>query len=121
MSEEEYESNNVYYSPFWPLTTVLVGFILWLGVQIVLLVEQQNTANNQLAQLAPTVQKAQVAYSHLVALIQDLAQTSSKDPYAAQIMKEMENAGLLRPNPNTNGTAPAAAPASSSESTNASP
>ena len=114
---EEYDSNNVYYSPFWPLTIVLAGFVLWLGVQLVYLVEQRNAANAQLAQMMPTVQQAQAAQTRLVALLKDLAQTSSQDPYAAQIMKEAENAGLIRVTPNANGAASSAAPTASDAST----
>jgi len=113
---EEYDSNNVYYSPFWPMTIVLAGFILWFGIQIVYLVEQKNTASTQLAQMVPTLQRAQVAQNRLVSLLKDLAETSSKDPYAAQIMKEAEDAGLIRVTPNANA-ASSAAPTSSNDST----
>ena len=115
---EEYDSSNAYYSPFWPMTIVLAGFILWLGVQIVYLVEQRNAANAQVAQMMPTLQQAQVAQSRLVALLKDLAQTSAQDPYAAQIMKEAESAGLIRVTPNANGAAAPAASTTSDTSTN---
>lgn len=114
---EEYDSNNAYYSPFWPIMIVLIGFILWLSVQVVYLVEQQVTAKTELTKMGPTLQRANVAQTRLLALLKDLAQTSAKDPYAAQIMKEAENAGLIQVRPNnTNETASPAAPTTSADS-----
>jgi predicted negative regulator of RcsB-dependent stress response len=122
---DEYESShveggNVYYSPFWPLTIVLLGFTLWLGYQIFISTQQRMASNSQLNQMVPTLQQADTAQKRLVALMQDLAQTSAKDPYANQIIKQAIAAGLLRVNPTTNAAAAPAAPASSTDSTDSS-
>ncbi len=113
---EEYDSNNVYYSPFWPLTIVLAGFIIWLAYQVIVLNQQRSALNAQFEQMTPTLQQAQMAQNRLISLLKDLAQTSSKDPYANQIMKEAVDAGLLRVAPNTNA-APAAASADGTSAT----
>jgi predicted negative regulator of RcsB-dependent stress response len=108
------DSNNVYYSPFWPLAIVLAGFIIWLGYQIFTLNQQRSYANSQVEALTPTVQQAQMAQNRLISLLRDLAQTSSKDQYAAQILKEAVDAGLLHVTPNANTNAAPATTTSNS-------
>jgi hypothetical protein len=112
------DSNNVYYSPFWPMAIVLIGFIIWLGYQLFTLNEQRTAMNSQLEQMQPTLQQAQMAQNRLISLLKDLAQTSSKDQYAAQIMREAVQAGLLRVSPNTNA-ATAGSPAAGSSTSSA--
>jgi hypothetical protein len=114
---EEYDSSNVYYSPFWPLTIVLVGFIAWLGYQIFFLNEQRNAYNSQIQQAMPMLQQSQIAQTRLVNLMKDLAQTSATDPYAKQIMKAAIDAGLVRVSPATNAPAATSTSADSTTST----
>ncbi|HUB66780.1 MAG TPA: hypothetical protein VL981_04780 [Candidatus Methylacidiphilales bacterium] len=109
---DEYDSSNVYYSPFWPLAIVLAAFIFWLGYQIYGLNAQRMAMNSQVQQMEPTLRQAQIAQQQLVALMSDIADTSKTDRYAKEILQRAINAGLVRVNPNANATA--TAPASDS-------
>jgi hypothetical protein len=115
---DEYDSSNVYYSPFWPLAIVLAAFIFWLGYQIYGLNQQRMIMNSQVQQMGQALRQSQVAQQELVALMSDIADTSKTDKYAREILQRAINAGLVRMNPNANATA--TAPASSDSTTNTS-
>lgn len=119
MSDEydEVESSSVRYSSFWPLIILLSGLLLWSGYQVFAANSQRNVYNAEFQNAIPTINAAENVQAKYVALMKDLIQTSAKDPYAAQIVKEATQAGLLHVNPSeTNSTAtPAAAPINSSK------
>ncbi len=87
MPEEEYEE--VYeYSPFWPLLILLVGLTLWAGYQLYAMNTQRMSIVAEYQQLAPNLEPAQTIQKRFYAFCQDLYQSSAKDQYAAQIVKE---------------------------------
>jgi len=106
------EYDEVHYSPFWPLVIILAGLILWIGYQVFATNSQRNVYNTEYQNAVPTINAAQNVQGKYIALIKDLVQTSTKDPYAAQIVKEATQAGLLHQSPGTNS------PASHADSTN---
>jgi hypothetical protein len=105
--------NNGNYSSFWPLLILLSGLTVWSAYQLYAINSQRIAINQQYAALAPGVAPSQNAEAKLRALVQDLIQTSAKDTYAAQILKESVQAGILHVNKSsgTNSTASPAAPA----------
>jgi peptidoglycan hydrolase CwlO-like protein len=114
---EEYDSSNVYYSPFWPLAILLAGFIIWLGYQVFFLNEQRNTYNAQFSQAQPLLEQAQAAQLRLKNLMAALLKASQTNANAKAIIKQTIDAGIVRVTPSTNG---AAAPAASTSTNDAS-
>jgi hypothetical protein len=118
---EEYGNDEVSieegYSAFWPLFILLAGLFLWAGFQTYSSFRQNSNLNAQLEAAAPTVKEAQEAQNKLYGLAQDLLQTSAKDNYAAQIVKE---ANIQVKAPATNAP-DASAPASSSPAPSGTP
>ncbi len=127
MSEEYVNETFPSYSPFWPLTILLAGFIIWVGFQDYQLNNQRSAFNQQFQAAIPTIQAAQNWQGRYNAMMQDLIQVGGKDPYAATIAKEAVQAGiqagLIRVNQqqpgsagtSTNGVTTPAAPDSSSK------
>lgn len=103
--------NNGTYSSFWPLLILLSGLTIWSAYQLYAINSQRIAINQQYAALAPGVSPSQNAEAKLRALVEDLIQTSAKDPYAAQILKESVQAGILHVNNKSTGTNSTAAPA----------
>jgi hypothetical protein len=107
---EEFEVRR--FSVFWPLLIFLAAFAFSCFYQTYQVVEQRSAINQRYEAEAVNLPNAKEAQNRLVALINDLVATSSKDPAAAQIVKEVKAAGILRDNPNaTNSTEAPAAPA----------
>jgi hypothetical protein len=120
MSEEYIETVDApdeQLSAFWPVFILAFGLFFWSGFQAYSTFRQCSNFNSQLENAGPTVKAAQDAQGKLYALAQDLLQTSAKDPYAAQIVKEA-NIQVRAPANNSQLDAGSAAP-SSGASTNA--
>jgi cytoskeletal protein RodZ len=118
MSEEYDNESSTTFSPFYPLLILLVGLILWSGYQVFMANSQRSANAAQIQAAMPSITQAQNVKDRYVSLMKDLIETASKDPQAAQIVKEATAAGLLRvqqPAPGDAGTstngAAAAAPA----------
>ena len=106
------ENNNVRYSSFWPQFILMIGFLIWSSYQLYAINSQRLAINQQYKALEPAIVPSQNAEAKLRAIVQDLIQTSSKDTYAAQILKESIQAGILHVNKNaSNATAAPATPA----------
>lgn len=109
---DEFDNNNETYSIFWPLLILVVSLLIWSGYQVYAQNSQRLVYNQQFQAALPTIQAAEGVQNRYVALMKDLVQTSAKDPYAAQIVKEAAAAGLLRIQQNdTNSATTPAAPA----------
>jgi predicted negative regulator of RcsB-dependent stress response len=98
---DEFDSSEINYSSFWPLLILLVGFILWLTFQDYELNNQRSAYSKQFQAALPTITEARNIGDRYVALMKDLVQTSAKDQYAAQIVKDAIQAGLIHVNPPT--------------------
>jgi len=105
---EEYEE--IPLSPFWPLLIVLGALLIWSGFNIYQLNLQRTFTAAQMEQMGQPLNNAQAAQSRLIALMNDLIQTASKDQAAAQIVNQAKAAGILRLNPNASGNASSAPP-----------
>lgn len=124
---EEYEhetietvetTDEVHYSPFVPLLILVIGILIWVGYQDYAQNSQRALYNQQFTAAVPTINAAQGVGTKYVALMKDLLQTSAKNQYAAQIVKDAIQAGWIRVNPNgTNTTTTPAAPTPSTDST----
>jgi len=88
------------YSAFWPVTIVLAAFAISYIYQIVELISHRSYVNGQYVQVAQNIPKAQEAHDRLVALIDDLAKTSQKDPNAVQILRLSAQSGIIHERPN---------------------
>ncbi len=92
MSDDEFgetiEVSDQQFSAFWPMLILVVGLLFWSGFQSYSTFRQCSNFNSELENSGPTVKAAQDAQGKLSALAQDLLQTSAKDAYAAQIVKE---------------------------------
>lgn len=86
------------YSSFWPMVILIAALLGWSGYQALSAHTQASALEKEFKSAQPVITQAQAAQSRLYALAQDLIQTSAKDPYAAQIVKEA-NIQLNR-NPN---------------------
>lgn len=104
--------DNVRYSSFWPVIILLSGLLMWSGYQVFAANSQRGVYGKEFQNAIPTINAAENVQTKYVALMKDLIQTSAKDPYAAQIVKEATQAGLLHVNPSsdTNSTTTPAAP-----------
>jgi hypothetical protein len=113
MPEEFEPSSNENFSSFWPLFILICGMLIWSGYQVYATNSQRRVYDQQFQNAMPTIQEAQNVSTRYVALMKDLVETSSKNPAAAQIVKDAIAAGLIHVQPNaTNGAAAApAAPA----------
>jgi type II secretory pathway component PulL len=105
------ENNSVRYSSFWPLLILTSGFTVWCSYQLFEINRQRIAYNAQYESLAPLIAPSQNAQAKLRAIVEDLIQTSGKDQYAAQILKESIQAGIIHVNKNGNTTATPAEPA----------
>jgi len=104
--------DQVRYSSFWPLAVLLFGLLMWTGYQDFAANKQRNVYDSEYQSALPTIGEAEKVQGKYIALIKDLVQTSNKDPYAAQIVKEATAAGLLHQNSGgTNSTGSPSAPA----------
>ena len=86
------------FSAFWPLVVVLGGLLIWSGYQVFAINSQRALYSTQFQNALPAINNARNVESKYFALMKDLAQTSSKDPYAAQIVKEAIQAGWIHIN-----------------------
>ena len=114
MSDEFEPTPENQYSAFWPLLILVVGFLIWFGLQDFALNTQRVAYNTQFQdpQLQKTFNDSRNLTTKYVGLMKDLLQTAQKDPAAAQIVKDAVTAGLIHVQPNeTNATAAPAAPA----------
>jgi hypothetical protein len=120
MSEEyeNIEQDSATFSPFYPLLVLMIGLILWTGYQVYVANSQRNAFSQQIQQAAPAINQAVNIRDRYVALMKDLIETSSKDQYAAGIVKEAQQAGWLKVNQNQ---APAAPASDAGAGTNAAP
>ncbi len=113
---DEYEAIETSYSAFVPLLVLLIGALIWIGYLDFAQNSQRSVYNQQFTAAVPTINAAQDVGNKYVALMKDLLQTSSKDQYAAQIVKDAIKAGWIRVNPagtpmaGTNTTTTPAAP-----------
>ena len=113
---EEYDDSNISYSTFWPLLILVCAMLIWAGYQDFAQNSQRSLYHEQFQGAIPAINAAQGVQTRYVALMKDLLQTSAKDPYANQIVKEATQAGLIRINPSPAGTNGTTAPAAPSES-----
>lgn len=95
------------YSAFWPLTILLVAFVITYAAQLYSVINLRSQTSSRLEQIMPNIPKAQAAHDRYIALVKDLVATSAKDQNAATVVGELKKAGILRERPNTNA-APAA-------------
>jgi hypothetical protein len=86
------------YSSFGPVCILLIALILWSGYQMALTYAQASELSAEIKAAQPEITAAQNLRSRLYSLAQDLIETSAKDPYAAQIVKEANI--QVKPNPN---------------------
>lgn len=118
MSEEyEYEttttSSDIFSSPFIPLLILLVGLLVSEAYDVFAANSQRNVYNQQFQSMVPSLQQAQSIEDRYVKLMKDLIDTSAKDQYAAQIVNEAKQSGLIRvqqPAPGDTGAAATSAP-----------
>ena len=104
-SDESYPSH----TSFWPLA-IFLGTLTFTSIfQLVQIIGHCSAVNEQYAQAAPNIPKAQAARDRLIALVKDLA--SQKDPNAGLVLEQAQRTGILHqqatPPPDTNA-APAA-------------
>ena len=102
---DEYETTETSYSPFVPLLILLIGLFAWLGYHVYAQNETRRNYEQQFQAALPTINAAQGVGNKYVALMKDLLQTSAKDQYAAQIVKDAIKAGWIRVNPSGTPTA----------------
>ncbi len=110
MSDEYDDSSSAHYSSFWPLAILLIGLIVWFAYQVWATNSQRAVFNAEYQNAIPTLNAAQNVQTKYIGLMKDLVQTSQKDAYAAQIVKEATAAGLLRQTPSTNSAGTNSAP-----------
>lgn len=124
---DEFENETENFSSFYPLLILIIGLLLWLGYQDFEANSVRARYNEQFQAAIPTIKAAQGISTRYVALMKDLAETSAKDPAAAQIVKDAIKAGLIRVNQSagTNTASTNAAPTNdapdSSSSTSSTP
>ena len=102
-------SNDTKYSSFWPMVILMGGLIAWCGYQLFEINKQRMAYNAQYDAMAQYIAPSQKAEAELRSIVEDLIQTSNKDQYAAQILKESIQAGIIHVNNNKADTS--AAPA----------
>jgi predicted negative regulator of RcsB-dependent stress response len=111
MSEDFDLNTETKYSAFWPLLILLIALLIWTGYQDWAMNKQRSVASQQLEAATPTINQAQNVEARYKALMEDLIQTSQKDPAAADIVKAAIQAGLIRiQNKDTNATTNPAPP-----------
>ncbi len=87
----------------------LVAFAFSCLYQITQVLGQHNLLAKQYKAEAVNLPAAQEAQKRLVAFLNDLITTGAKDPAAAQIIREVKEAGIIRDSAKTNA-APATNP-----------
>jgi hypothetical protein len=97
------------YTGFWPILIFLTAFAFSSFYQIAQVLEQHSLLNQQYNAEAVNIPKAKDAQKRLVDLLNDLITTGAKDPSAAQIVREVKEAGIIRDSAKTNA-APATNP-----------
>jgi hypothetical protein len=107
MSEESTERT---YSAFWPMVIFLGAFALSCFYQLYEIEAHRSAVNGEIEAAALTLKNAQAAQDRLGALINDLSSTAKMDPNAAAIIREAEQAGMLRVRSNPDTTAAPTAP-----------
>ena len=111
MSDEFDHNPENNYSTFWPLLILIIGLLGWSAYQVYAANSQRSVYNKQFQAALPTITEAQNVSARYVALMKDLVQTSAKDQYAAQIVKDAIQAGLIHVQQNaTNGAGTPVAP-----------
>ena len=98
------------FSPFWPVLILVIGFLIWYGVQDFELNSQRSNLQKQLEAAQPTITEAHNIRDHYVALMKDVLQTAQKDSVAAQIVKDAIAAGWIHVQQPAPGSAAAPAP-----------
>ncbi len=76
------------YTAFWPSLILMVALILWTGYQAFSNYRQEANLNDVLGKSAQAISASQKVDERLVALVQDLVQTSAHDASAAQIVRD---------------------------------
>ena len=104
------------FSPFWPVLILVIGFLIWYGVQDFELNNQRSLLQKQLDAAQPTISQAQNIREHYLALMKAVLQTAQKDSVAAQIVKDAIAAGWIHVQQPAPGAAPAPAPAPAADS-----
>jgi hypothetical protein len=106
MSDEFDNDEDNDYSSFWPLLILVSGLLIWFAFQDYELNFQRSAYDKQFQSELTTISEAQTIENKYVALMNDLYQTSAKDPVAAQIVKDAIQAGWVHVQPNAaNSTA----------------
>jgi hypothetical protein len=103
------------YSAFWPIVIFLAAFAISSFYQLYEVAAHRSYVNSQLVTAEPTLKNAKAAQDRLVALMNDLLATGSKDSNAAQIIREAKQAGIIRERQTTDTSG------STSTDTNAAP
>ena len=93
-TEEEVEALPVYFSPFWPLLILMVGFTLWLGYQDFELNAQRSALVAEFTEAGPTIESAEKLQARYNSMMKDLIDSSSKDSDIAAIAKVGVQAGI---------------------------
>jgi len=91
------ETNPKLFSPFLPLQLLVIIIGIWIGYQIYSLNADRVEAEAQIQQVIPQANDSLAAKKRLLALAQEVAQLSTRDAYAAQIVKEFD---IRAQNPN---------------------
>jgi len=111
MSDEFDHNPENNYSSFWPLLILIIGLMGWSAYQVYAANSQRSVYERQFQAALPTITDAQNVSARYVALMKDLIQTSAKDQYAAQIVKDAIKANMIQVQPNaTNGAGTPAEP-----------
>ena len=106
---EEFEEHS--YTAFWPVLIFLIAFACSCFYQLYEVLDQRDALNKRYTAESVNLPKAAAAQNRLVAFMNDLVTTGTKDPAAAQIVQEAKQAGIIRDNPNASSGAAPAAPA----------
>jgi hypothetical protein len=93
---EEYTTPERSYSAFWPVLIFLAAFAISCFYQLYEVSAHRSFLQKQYATAQPDIKKAEDTQARLVALMNDLLTTATKDTNAAQIIHEAKQAGIIR-------------------------
>jgi hypothetical protein len=94
MSEEYTPERS--YSAFWPILIFLTAFAISCFYQLYEVSAHRHYLQTQFSAAQPDIKKAEDTQARLVALMNDLLSTATKDANAAQIIHEAKQAGIIR-------------------------
>ena len=81
------------HTAFWPVA-IFLGTLAFTSIfQLVEIISHCSAVNEQYAQAAPNIPKAQAARDRLIALVKDLA--NQTDPNAGLVLQQAQRTGIL--------------------------